>query len=369
MFRGRATSSVAAAIEDEDDNVPAFMRPAAPAPRRAPQQQQQQEYDDPSYASSGAWSVYNDNDDDNNDMPLARPRSAPRNRGQKREATAMVQVLERAPPSPPPPPDEDNDGPAEGGMVVNVAQAGRRIGRDAIIVPYAVTRAAERIMEALSSATALRAIFPNAEVKRRLHSQLSLLIGHPDEFTVPDPLVLVMATVNTGTCRVALREAVPVSRFLLARALNGRYDVVFSRTAKTAPQPFDECRCKPFHDQLVDDEYQPFGIETLVAQALDEREDDTDAQVRAHFDNVGPLSSAEACDAEWQETHLERVRAILSGAYRPLVPLDELRQTRRRPAISALDFQDGRQTVGDQGLVPRSDTERQQSAQLHQHRH
>lgn len=142
-----------------------------------------------------------------------------------------------------------------------------------------------------------------------------------DEFTRIDPVVTVCRTLNTGVCTIYLKEAVPISRLLVARALRCTYVVQITNKTKTEPQSFDdnELVIKPWRGNVAGgDRYTTFGLATLdlEGQVGEELMD----QVDAHFLALGPLSPADACQSDWLEEQQDEVAALLRGEKVALKP-------------------------------------------------
>lgn len=136
-----------------------------------------------------------------------------------------------------------------------------------------------------------------------------------DEFTVIDPMVQLCKTLSTGTCNIYLKEAVPVSRYLMVRALRAQYTVQITTKIKTTPLPYDdnELIVKPFRRPggFPRDRYAAFGI-----TALDLRELCTDEvleQVDAYMVSLGPLSPTMASNPQWLDEQVDSVSALLRG--------------------------------------------------------
>lgn len=156
---------------------------------------------------------------------------------------------------------------------------------------------------------------------------LTMLTQRPDEFTIIDPLVTLSAVVETGTCKIYLKDVVPVSRYLLARTLGATYFVQVTPKAKTPPNTFDEVVVKPFKNSQSIDSKQLLGTEDIVEQKLRDLEDvnadELLRQTQAYMFALGPTSTLEASSPEYVETHLEAFRKIHRGE---LIPIKE-RQT------------------------------------------
>ncbi len=183
------------------------------------------------------------------------------------------------------------------------------------VIPYHIQQAADTILHS-----------GERSVKQQARQQLQLLIDHPDEYTVIDPQVTLSKTVDTGICRVYLKEIVPVSHLLMARALKVQYQVYVTKKVYFPAEDFSEVSVKPFHGKGVD-HAQPFGLSAALETRLDEEESDFLDQVNAYMYAQGPLSTREACDAEFIDTHVDAIKAIRTGK---LVPIKRLEKVERK---------------------------------------
>jgi hypothetical protein len=150
--------------------------------------------------------------------------------------------------------------------------------------------------------------------------ELMLLLQCTDEGAIVDPLITLYKSVSTGTCNIYVKETIPLSVFLMALVLKATFFVQVTGKAKTPEETFDTVAIKPFKknaDEIGIDGgggAQPFGIEKAVQDKLELRNaQDLVEQVVAYMHVVGPISSMEACDGEFIETHIESVKKIFSG--------------------------------------------------------
>jgi hypothetical protein len=139
-----------------------------------------------------------------------------------------------------------------------------------------------------------------------------------DEFTRIDPLITISKTISTGHCNIYVKEVVPVSRFLIARALHATFVLQITGRVKTDPQPFDdnEINVRPFRREANSgsfaDRYASFGLAELDLERQ-VNDPDTLDQVEAHMISLGPLKPVDACNPEWLEDQQETVSALLKG--------------------------------------------------------
>jgi hypothetical protein len=147
--------------------------------------------------------------------------------------------------------------------------------------------------------------------------ELMLLLQCTDEGAIVDPLITLYKSVSTGTCNIYLKETIPLSVFLMALVLKATFFVQVTGKAKTPVETFDTVAVKPFKknaDEITSGGAQPFDIEKAVQDKLELRNaHDLVEQVVAYMHVVGPISSMEACDGEFIETHIESVKKIFAG--------------------------------------------------------
>ncbi len=178
-----------------------------------------------------------------------------------------------------------------------------------VTVPLRAKQAAEELL--------LQAKNRDIALTRETRQDLDNLTQHPDEFTIVDPVVVITASVDTGTCRIHLKEVVPVSMLLLARVLGATFFVQVTPKAKTPATVYDEVSVRPFRDSRSAESNQPFGIEKaveeLIAQNEDMAADELMVQVKAYMFSVGPTSTLEASGLDFLELHTEAFKKILRG--------------------------------------------------------
>lgn len=135
-----------------------------------------------------------------------------------------------------------------------------------------------------------------------------------DEWTRIDPLVSVCKTINTGHCNIYVKEVVPISRWLVARALRCEYALRITGKARIEGLPYDdnEIVVKPYkgHEGAAE-RYASFGLAALDLEGV--AGPDALLQVEAHMLQLGPLSPADVCDPTWLDEQAEVVSALVRG--------------------------------------------------------
>ena len=147
-----------------------------------------------------------------------------------------------------------------------------------------------------------------------MKEELDLLVQCTDDGTVVDPSITLFKSVETGTCRIYLKETVPLSVYLMALVLKATFFVQVTEKAKTPASTFDKVSIKPYKGSASIQKRlaQPFGIEKAVEAQLEDNEDKLE-QVAAYMHVLGPVSSFEACDSAFIEDQLEVIKKIFSG--------------------------------------------------------
>lgn len=158
-------------------------------------------------------------------------------------------------------------------------------------------------------------------------SELQKLTKQVDEFTQIDPLVVVSTNlVVSDTFRAYLEETMPVSKYLLARALHARFNVMISAKTKTRPVPFDDAnllmQVAPFMNK--DNNGQPFHIDECIEAA--EPDAGKMLQIRAYMISLGKISPREACDLDFLDQQQEMFKSILSGETVIVRPKKKMKQ-------------------------------------------
>ena len=135
-----------------------------------------------------------------------------------------------------------------------------------------------------------------------------------DEWTRIDPLVSVCKTLNTGHCNIYLKEVVPISRWLVVRALRCEYALRITGKAHMEALPYDdnEIVVRPYRGREgAAERYASFGLAALDLEGV--AGPDALLQVEAYMLQLGPLSPADVCDPTWLDEQGEMVGALLRG--------------------------------------------------------
>jgi len=206
------------------------------------------------------------------------------------------------------PPPSDIVGGKDDGLLRNlrltsvngsVAPLQKRI-RSEFVVPFRVQLSADILLQ-------------NAGKSRLSNitcSELQRIVDCDDEFTIVDPYVVLCDTIPAGAFKVYMKEAVPVSRLLLLRALKCTYGVgtkLRSYSGDVTVRPFKDTRTT---------HVQGFGCDRAIEDALETAgldEPEVMAHVRAYMIKVGAQPSYVACDCEFLDAHLKEVKNIING--------------------------------------------------------
>lgn len=215
--------------------------------------------------------------------------------------------------------DDDDDANEQGGKLSftkQLASSGKQLTMTATRKPQSNRKISTR------DKLACETLVAHAEAIRMTNNtmeELMLLLQCTDEGAIVDPLITLYKSVSTGTCNIYLKETVPLSVFLMALVLKATFFVQVTGKAKTPVETFDTVAIKPFKKNANDivangGGAQPFDVEKAVQDKLELRSaQDLVEQVVAYMHVVGPISSMEACDGEFIETHIESIKKIFSG--------------------------------------------------------
>ena len=248
---------------------------------------------------SGRRVAFANNDEDDDDVPRRKP--VPR----KKQRPMLL--------------EEDDDDNEQGGKLSftkQLASSGKQLTMTATRKPQSNRKISTR------DKLACETLVAHADAIRMTNNtreELMLLLQCTDEGAIVDPLITIYKSVSTGTCNIYLKETVPLSVFLMALVLKATFFVQVTGKAKTPVETFDTVAIKPFKknaDDIVANGggAQPFDIEKAVQDKLELRSaQDLVEQVVAYMHVVGPISSMEACDGEFIETHIESIKKIFAG--------------------------------------------------------
>lgn len=186
------------------------------------------------------------------------------------------------------------------GPVVRLAKGG--------VVPHEMRSAAETLLQWTD-------LQMNEDGQRRLER----VADSPDDLVVVDPPVMLQYTVDTGSCRILLQEVVRVSRLLMLVALKATYTLQVTPKSRAVDLPFAEVSIVLPQEDAPG---QPFEVEACLQRALEEAERaDLELQVAGYMQQVGPLHPRHFLDSFARDEHVQRVRAIATGAESALEPL------------------------------------------------
>lgn len=174
----------------------------------------------------------------------------------------------------------------------------------AAVVPY-------RLQEAASL------LLGDRRISQSTASELTVAyLQKSHEFVMVDPLIIVCASVDTGTSRIYCKELVNVSLHWMALALDASFFLQVTPKVRTQDEPWAEAvTARPCRSAQVSERIQPVGTLAAVKRAIDEMEvpEDLDKQIEQYMKKLGKVDSASACDPEWAREHIDAFRAIFSG--------------------------------------------------------
>lgn len=212
-------------------------------------------------------------------------------------------------------PDDENDGFSAPRPITSSKSSTTSNSRSlrGVVLPCKVARAVLELLD-----------YDGPGMTHGMRSGLENMTHFPDDRKMVDPQVVVYHTINTGTCRIYLREAVQYSVYLSLLALKAKFSLQLSPKTRVVSIPFSETSIKPNNgDTRPEDEpkAQPFGCERALEETLQEA--DVVADFAEQLDTymrtvVGELHPSEACSEETLEEARDRVREIVQGIYQPL---------------------------------------------------
>jgi hypothetical protein len=174
-------------------------------------------------------------------------------------------------------------------------------------VPYRLQEAASLLLE-------------NRRLSRHVAEELTMAyLQRPHEFVTVDPLVLVCASVDTGTVRIYCKEVVNVSVHWMALALDAKFFLQITPKARTQDEPWAETiTVRPCRSAQVSERVQPVGTLKAVQRAMEALEEalppTLDQRVEHYMTTVvGVVDSATVCDPEFAREHVEAFRAMCRG--------------------------------------------------------
>jgi len=170
------------------------------------------------------------------------------------------------------------------------------------IIPYDIQHSAHLLLEAHQQQDI---ILPQEAL-----SSIKKLAECNDEFTQIDPLVVIHDTFNTGTCKIHVKEVVPISVLLLARYFNLTYSVHITDEMESNPRPFKTVKVKPYHGKSTQ-HIQSLGCEALVKAYMKRVEQWK--LVEIYMLRMGAQSSVTlAGDEDWLEMQTKAIGKVLN---------------------------------------------------------
>lgn len=177
-----------------------------------------------------------------------------------------------------------------------------------------VARGARPVPWRVQEAGALVVSYREAGLSARTLDDITMhLLQHPHEFYGKDPLVVLWASVDTGTARIYCKDTVPISLHLLALAFGATFQLQVTAKVRTGAQGWGEAvqvrACRT--DASTPGRYQPLGTAAAVRAALERAELDlreVEARTQRYMDALGTLDTREVCDPDWLEQHTKELR-------------------------------------------------------------
>ena len=170
------------------------------------------------------------------------------------------------------------------------------------IIPYDIQHSAYLLLEAHQQ--------QDIRLPRETLSSIKKLAECNDEFTQIDPMVVIFDTFSTGTCKIHVKEVVPISVLLLARHFNLTYSVRITDEMESNPRPFKGVKVKPYHGKSTQ-HIQSLGCQAMVNAYMKRAEQWK--LVEIYMLRMGAQSSVTlAGDEDWLEMQTKAIGKVLN---------------------------------------------------------
>jgi len=173
-------------------------------------------------------------------------------------------------------------------------------------IPAKAQRGAEAILMAAVD-------FPNI-VSKATKSQLEALLAKQTDATRIDPLIKIDHTINTGTCRIFVKEIIHISAYLTVRIQKMTWETAVTQRLVTEPLSYApiNVRVSPYYgtmDDFYSERYQTFGCEKAVAQFFLE---DTEfaTLMKTFIEDIGPLPPNLVCEETWISQSMAQIEQL-----------------------------------------------------------
>lgn len=175
-------------------------------------------------------------------------------------------------------------------------------------VPFRLQEAAQLIVDS-----------PRVRLSQATLGELNLkILQRPCETCVVDPPVTLCASVDTGTIPIRCKEVVPISVHMMALAVGATFSVQITAKARTSEEPWAEAvMVRVCRNTQLPESTTPLNAMEAVQKALarlgNAVPEDLDDQVQRYMQSIGKCEPQIACDPEWMEPHIEKLREICHG--------------------------------------------------------
>lgn len=178
-----------------------------------------------------------------------------------------------------------------------------------VIVPYRTLAAADTLLSAMMAG--------ELALGQQTVQELQMISKCTDEFTMIDPPVCITDTLETDTCRIYLKEVVPVSLLVLALHLGLTYRVELIPGRSSRPKSYDQVTVKACKKIGAGQKplHQPFHLRDAIFPALG-RENEARRKmilVQIYFARKGAISSFDAADLSFLEVCKEDMPMVLDN--------------------------------------------------------
>lgn len=258
----------------------------------------------PATAKKKRFSDYyhNDDDEDNNEPP---PPSVMQQKASSSSRRQVSRLLE----------EEDDEAPPPARKLNRMASFSSPGATDNAVKP-----AAGPVPYRLQEAASL--LLNDRRLSKPATQELTVAyLQRPHEFITVDPLILVCASVDTGTTRIYCKETIPVSLHWMALALDAPFSLQVTPKVRTQEESWaDAITARPCRAAQVSERVQPVGtlkaVQVAVARLGQQVPVNLDQQVERYMAKLGAVDSLNACDPEWARDHVDALRAICRGQRR-----------------------------------------------------
>lgn len=184
-------------------------------------------------------------------------------------------------------------------------------------MPGATEREEAKSQDLSMAAWRAASVLLNTPQAEAAHTALSnMLAVYMMDGRAIDPKVVAWTVIDTGSCRVYMREPVPLSTLLLARIWRLQFPLQVTPKSAMVPVPATELMAAPWDGDDTDNpasKAQSIGLAEAVQQRMETEDENTGARVKAFFTRLGLLSTDEVCAPFILQGYQEGLASALNG--------------------------------------------------------